>query len=354
MIGSNKVDNTMTIGYCKSMATIWKHPQHGTYSAVWQEGNRQRRKSLDTKDERIAKRRFREFESERLAGKIIPLHDSTSILLSQFQEELIGHIEPRLSKATVKTTVTALKKIFHYIGDIKLRSLTTRHLEKIMECMIADKIAKPTINKYMRHIKMSIKKAIEWEYIDKFRFPKPFSLQEQIRYLTTEQLSALFSVINDQEFADFCLFCCYTGLRSGEIIRLQWNDINNPQGFIRVRSEQKNKKEDRTPIHDAALAILGRYKKDIGPVFKFKSVHDISHKFKAYADMAMLTGCRFHDLRHTYASHLAMAGEDLKSIQELMRHRSIASTMVYAKVSPDHLREVNSRLNYGFEPAVKK
>jgi integrase len=79
---------------------------------------------------------------------------------------------------------------------------------------------------------------------------------------------------------------------------------------------------------------LGRYKKDIGPVFKFKSVHDISHKFKAYADMAMLTGCRFHDLRHTYASHLAMAGEDLKSIQELMRHRSIASTMVVKSLDP--------------------
>jgi site-specific recombinase XerD len=49
-----------------------------------------------------------------------------------------------------------------------------------------------------------------------------------------------------------------------------------------------------------------------------------------------------------------MAGEDLKSIQELMRHRSIASTMVYAKVSPDHLRKVNSRLDYGFAPTVKK
>jgi len=344
----------MAIGYSQSMATLWKHPQYKTYSAVWQEGSRQRRKSLDTKDERIAKKRFREFERERLAGKITPIHNTATILFSQFTEEIVGHIESRLSRATVKITVTSLAKIIHYIGDIKLSLLTTRHLEKLMEAMIKDGIAKPTINKYLRHIKMAIKKAIEWEYIDKFRFPKPYSLQEQIRYLTTEQLTALFSVMEDQEFADFCLFCCYTGLRSGEIIRLQWSDINNPQGFIRVRSEQKNRKEDRIPIHEAALTILDKYKKDIGPVFRFKSVHDISHKFKACADKAMLTGCRFHDLRHTYASHLAMAGEDLKSIQELMRHRSIASTMVYAKVSPDHLREVNSRLNYGFEPKAKK
>ncbi len=344
----------MTIRYSKNMATLWKHPQHGTYSAVWQDGKRQRRKSLDTKDERIAKKRFREFERDRLAGKVIPMHNTSTILFSQFTEELIGHIESRLSVATVKITATSLKKIIHYVGDIRLASLTTRHLEKMMELMIADGIAKPTINKYMRHIKMAIKKAIEWEYIEKFRFPKPFSLQEHIRYLTTEQLTKLFSVMDDQEFADFCLFCCYTGLRSGEIIRLRWDDIDNPEGFIRIRSEQKNKKEDRVPVHAAARAILERRKKDVGPVFRFKSIHDISHKFKACADKAMLTGCRFHDLRHTYASHLAMAGEDLKSIQELMRHRSIASTMVYAKVSPDHLREVNSRLNYGFAPAAKK
>jgi integrase len=82
---------------------------------------------------------------------------------------------------------------------------------------------------------------------------------------------------------------------------LQWNDINNPQGFIRVRSEQKNKKEDRIPIHDAALEILERYKKDIGPVFKFKSVHDISHKFKTYADMAMPVNARIKSIRLRFA-----------------------------------------------------
>lgn len=335
------------------MATLWKHPEYGTWSILWQEGKTQRRKSLKTKDERIAKRMFRDFERERLAGKIIPIKPTKStITISQFEEELIRHIEPRLSKASVKITVTSIKKIIHYLGDIKICDLTTRHLEKMMDDMVLDKIAKPTVNKYLRHIKMAIKKATEWEYLDKFVFPKPFKLKEEIRYLTIEQLSALFEAIDNQEFSDFCLFCCYTGLRSGEICRLNWDDIDNPPGFIRIKSEQKNRKEDRIPIHEQARIILEKRRKDSGGVFIYNSVDHISHKFKDYAVKAGLEKARFHDLRHTYASHLAMAGEDLKSIQELMRHRSIASTMVYAKVSPDHLREVNSRLSYDIKKSI--
>ncbi|MBW2181861.1 MAG: tyrosine-type recombinase/integrase, partial [Deltaproteobacteria bacterium] len=52
-----------------------------------------------------------------------------------------------------------------------------------------------------------------------------------------------------------------------------------------------------------------------------------------------------------YASHMAMSGEDLKAIQELMRHKSISSTMVYAHLSPEHLTKVSNRVNYGPLPA---
>jgi site-specific recombinase XerD len=49
-----------------------------------------------------------------------------------------------------------------------------------------------------------------------------------------------------------------------------------------------------------------------------------------------------------------MSGKHLKVIQELMRHKDIASTMVYAKVSPDYLKEASEDLNYGPMPVGKK
>ncbi|MCP3925492.1 MAG: tyrosine-type recombinase/integrase [Desulfobacterales bacterium] len=63
---------------------------------------------------------------------------------------------------------------------------------------------------------------------------------------------------------------------------------------------------------------------------------------------------RFHDLRHTFASMLAMSGENLKVIQDLMRHKSITSTLVYAKLSPEHLRSASEKVNFGPLPIPKK
>ena len=73
--------------------------------------------------------------------------------------------------------------------------------------------------------------------------------------------------------------------------------------------------------------------------------------FKEYAVGAGLPGgLRFHDLRHTFASHLAMAGKSAKAIQKLMRHALPQSTDIYMRLSPEHLKEVSESLTYGSIP----
>ena len=58
---------------------------------------------------------------------------------------------------------------------------------------------------------------------------------------------------------------------------------------------------------------------------------------------------RFHDLRHTFASHLVMAGTDLKTVQELLGHKSIEMTMRYTHLSPDHKKTAINVLGRKFE-----
>jgi integrase len=89
-------------------------------------------------------------------------------------------------------------------------------------------------------------------------------------------------------------------------------------------------------------------------LFRFNTVSWISQKFREYADGAGLQHCRFHDLRHTYGSHMAMKGKNLLTIKELMRHKSLTSTMIYAKLSPEHLKEASEDLDYGPMPVGKK
>jgi integrase len=74
-----------------------------------------------------------------------------------------------------------------------------------------------------------------------------------IAFLSVEQLRSVMGNIDDLEFADFCLLSRYTALRSGELLRLQWSDVDNPKGFLRISSERKNKTEARIPINIAKV-----------------------------------------------------------------------------------------------------
>lgn len=164
-----------------------------------------------------------------------------------------------------------------------------------------------------RYVKAALKKAQRWKYIKYLDFPKQITEEENDRYFPVEELRRLMESIADQEFYDLCLFAGYTGLRSGEIIRLTWSDIDRPEGYIHVSSKQKNRKASTIPIHPNARAILERYQ-NLGRenIFRFKTISWISQKFKAYVRKTGLKDTyRFHDLRHTFASHLAMQGENL-------------------------------------------
>ena len=212
----------------------------------------------------------------------------------------------------------------------------------------------PTVNKNYRHVKAALNKAYEWKYLSKpIRFPKQIEEEEKLRFLTNSQLMKIIEKTDDEEYADCCLFSAYTGLRSGEIIRLFWDDVDNPYGFLRISPKQKNKKEAWIPINTNARSILKRCRqRGHRQPFRFKTRQTLSKRFKVAARAADLGRFRFHDLRHTFGSHLAMKGENQVTIQQLMRHKSMSSTMIYTKISPEHLRKASEKINYGPMPVI--
>jgi integrase len=349
----------MKVNYKVSIGTLWKHP-NGTYYARWQDRGKNRRKTLGTNDEKIAKRRFRNFQRDLVAGKIKPIEaEAKKVSMFDFIDEMLDYIEnsPKPSSTYILYKV-ALTKAKECWGDIPLNLIGTKHIDLLIKDMYRAKLSLPTINKNLRHIKASLRKAKKWKYIkNEVEFP-PFDTEEdEVRFLTKDALIALMEVIDDLEFADFCMLSAYTGLRSGELLRLSPIDVDNPEGFLRISTKQKNKKEARIPINGHARAIINRClkrRKGALTLFRFNTLTWISQKFKKYALKAGLKEARFHDLRHTFGSHLVMSGKHLKVIQELMRHKDIASTMVYAKVSPEYLKEASEDLNYGPMPVAKK
>ncbi len=84
----------------------------------------------------------------------------------------------------------------------------------------------------------------------------------------------------------------------------------------------------------------------IGHVFLYRGlpIQDVKTAFLKAVKRAGIPQCRFHDLRHTFATRLVLAGVDLATVKELMGHASISTTMRYAHPSPPHKREAVARL----------
>lgn len=132
-------------------------------------------------------------------------------------------------------------------------------------------------------------------------------------------------------------------MRRGEILSLTWDHVNLTHGVIRL-THTKNGGVREIPINETVRSVLAglRTRIDVPWVFhdevenKFK---DTRKRFEAACKRIRLLNFHFHDLRHTFASWLVMAGVSLATVSELMGHKSISMTMRYAHLSPAHKAE---------------
>jgi integrase/recombinase XerC len=146
-----------------------------------------------------------------------------------------------------------------------------------------------------------------------------------------------------------------SGLRVGELVGLDWRDIDEELGMVMVRAGKGNK--DRlVPLGEPAIDALKNWKRAMpvawehnGPVITnlrggrltTRSVEMILRKRIEAAGVT--AGVTPHGLRHSFATHMLGNGADLRSIQEMLGHASLATTQRYTHVSVNHLKEVYRR-----------
>ncbi len=334
--------------------------RNGWYTAFWTEDGKTRKKSLKTKELRIAKKKARQLERDIFAGRIESISQSSvSKTLKEFRNEYLDHLEGKVREGTYRLTERALKCAIISWGDIAISKITVRHIDGFISDLLRSGLSKATANCRYRHLKMALRKAIEWDYMPPLKkWPKELKVEKKNRYIVTEDLRRIFNACDDQDFSEFMLVALYTGLRSGEILRLTGRDIDNPPGRLRVGPEQKNLDDNSVPMAAAVADLLRGRAKSFSKgekLFPFRDQTEISHRFKALVRASGVDeGIRFHDLRHTFGSRLAMDGRSALQTQKLMRHKAMASTMNYMHLSPDTLAEAVSDLDFGLLPTLRK
>lgn len=215
-------------------------------------------------------------------------------------------------------------------------------------------VALSTVNREMAELgKILNLAADEWGLLDQKVPTIPLFRLEKTEpvWATRDQVATLLASL-PAHGRDMALFACATGMRRGEVARMQWAHVDERRATCYVpASGAKNRKARVVPLNSDALAILAawrlpRGKVDVfGPhathVFYFRRRAPIARlttrAFHRAARAAGLDGFTFHKLRHTWASWQVQSGTPLKILMELGGWQSYEMVIRYAHLAPGHL-----------------
>lgn len=174
--------------------------------------------------------------------------------------------------------------------------------------------------------------------------------------LTKPEVKALFGAITDKKHRLMIELLYSSGLRVSELCNLKKEFIDFNEGIIRV-SGGKGKKDRIVIVSKKWIseykAFEAKFFKKVSSSYAFckkngtpYSSDTIQKMIKKYAQLAGIhKKVTPHTLRHSFATHLLEAGENIRKIQELLGHSSLSTTQIYTKVSTEELKKVKSPLD---------
>jgi len=171
--------------------------------------------------------------------------------------------------------------------------------------------------------------------------------------LSKEEVVRMISSLDNIKHRAILAVAYSSGLRIQETCRLKVSDINSDRMTLLING--KGSKQRICPLCPEALKVLRAYYKLYRPKFWLFQGEDnkkpISSRtlYSIFKNSLYNTGIRkpatFHTLRHCYATHLLEAGTNLHSIQKLLGHKSIRSTLIYTHVAEEVIIKIKSPLN---------
>ena len=293
-------------------------------------------------------------DRERQRGLPILVH---GMRLKQFYEEVYRPwAAGAKSKAMLKREDLTLRTWYSTIGDLPLSELS-KGLAARFQAIRRPTCTARTVNLDTGVISHVLNKAVEWSYLELNPLAGMQKLRETKsapRWLTSEEIGDLMKKVPERLRAVVITFL-NTGLRKGELLRLEWADVDLAGRYLTVRhkGEQttKGKKERMVDLNDLTVDTLRAHRSEMlatfGELPQWVFVTKLGSPMQAnlYRDLkkvfedAGIKDAKIHSLRHTFGAQAVMAGMDLPTLKQLMGHSDISTTMVYAHVDREHVRK---------------
>jgi len=274
------------------------------------------------------------------------------ISLLDFIKKYIELYSPTKSDSSRTRDGYTIAHVKRFFRNPLLRNITRERIEKYMSSR-SRIVSKSTVNTELDLVKSLLNRAVDWGYLrtSPAAGVKKYRLDEvEPNFLTPEEGMRLIEAAVGQ-MKTFIVVGLNTGMRKGEMFQLKWADIDFRGKELRVR-KSKGRRFRLVPMNESLYHALRKHPRHITSPYVFHNSngthwHDIRHSFNSALDRAGLPRVRIHDLRHSFVSALMAAGEDPRRVQELAGHRDIRTTMKYAHLRPNQLRESVEKLRWG-------
>ena len=312
----------------------------------------------------------RKWEQQTEAAMREGRHFKTSTAKKHTVSDLISRYLKQLEKQNPKRHHDVKPKLDWWqkeIGHCTLADISKSVIAEKRELLITEKLGKgkkqwtrtpATANRYMTVLSHLFTVAVnEWELLEAHPMKKLSKLKEprgRVRFLDDDERTRLLKACQASKYAalyTIVVLALSTGARRGEITSLCWGDVDFKRQVITLQ-ETKNGERRVLPLTGHAYDCLKEHNKirRIDTDFVFPSADPKqATNFQYYWDTAVkaanLTDFRFHDLRHSAASYLAMNGASLAEIAEVLGHKTLAMVKRYAHLSEAHTSKVVASMN---------
>ena len=281
----------------------------------------------------------------------------------KFQEFADMYLEnyAKPNKRCWKTDEYYLKRIKEFLNNLYLDEISPLHIEKYKAERLKQRVQPSTVNRCLAIIKKMFNLAVDWEFLEKNQIGKVklFSEKDNLkeRILTKKEEIRLLKA-SSEHLKTILIVALNAGMRLGEILSLQWSQIDLSRKTIRVE-KTKSGRIRIININSNLLDELLKLKKRSGDcVYLFinprtgKPLTTVKTAFKAACRRAGVQGLRFHDLRHSFASRLVEKGADLITVKDLLGHSSVKITERYTHSQKEQKKRAVELLEENQEEAI--
>lgn len=317
-----------------------------------------------SRGENLAEKRHRRLQSELDMG----VHQPTSRkywkdFRSEYEEQVLSRLAPS-SKVAAKVALTHFEK---KISPGKVESITTQTIDTFVAARLKDRGKNPesvvspaTVNKDLRHLKVALRKALDWNYLHKMPKIRMVREPEKLpRFVTAEHFEMIYKTgcegaVHPQPQGQACsptewwralvVIAYMTGMRIKEILSIRREDVDFGASQLITRAkDNKGKRDERIPLHPVVIEHLKSLAGNSRLVFRWDRDYTLLwNEFKRIQKKAGIKlacpedhkhtpSCDvygFHDLRRAFATVNAPRMKP-EALQKLMRHKSYKTTMSY-------------------------